>query len=237
VVRWPKGRQFRSEKEGTYYLTVKAKLDMERTDTATIQVRAPMSLQGPASAKVGEDVTVQAILSSPRPGVKYKYTWSLNGQAFGGNDSGVRFKIPREGNNTIRAVAWRWVGNKWEQACDTSRAIYGLALQPVQITIVGPGRATVKDRPETVSFEARLSTELRTDQYFYRWGATGPGGPRTFNSQTRLQSIAARTPGDYEIQVNVWKFVNNTWLYLGKASHPFAIVQGAGTGREPTSKK
>ena len=26
-VRWPKGRQFRSEKEGTYYLTVKAKLD------------------------------------------------------------------------------------------------------------------------------------------------------------------------------------------------------------------
>ena len=237
TVRWPpKGRQFRSEKEGTYYLTVKAKLDMERTDTATIQVRAPMSLQGPASAKVGEDVTVQAILSSPKPGVKHKYTWSLDGQALAGNESSQRFRLTREGNNTLRAAAWRWAGNKWDQAAEASLVIYGQAAAPVQVTIAGPDRVTVQDSPVNTSFEARLSPESPREQYFYRWGATGPGGPRTFNSQTRLQTIAARTPGTYEIQVNVWKYVNNTWLYVGKASRSFAIFQGTGTGRSYTSK-
>ena len=88
---------------------------------------------------------------------------------------------------------------------------------------------TVQDSPVNASFEARLAPESPREQYFYRWGATGPGGPRTFNSQTRLQTIAARTPGTYEIQVNVWKYVNNTWLYVGKASRPFAIFQGTAT--------
>ena len=114
--------------------------------------------------------------------------------------------------------------------------IYGQAAAPVQVSIVGPDRVTVQDSPVNTSFEARLSPESPREQYFYRWGATGPGGPRTFNSQTRLQTIAARTPGTYEIQVNVWKYVNNTWLYVGKASRPFAIFQGTGTGRSYTSK-
>jgi hypothetical protein len=236
TVRWPKGRQFRSEKEGTYYLTVKAKLDMERTDTATIQVRAPMTLQGPASAKVGEEVVVRAVLSAPRPGVKHKYTWSLNGQALDGNEASQRVRVARDGNNTLRAAAWRWGANKWDQAAEASHPIYGQAVAPVQIAIAGPDRVTVQDSPVNASFEARLAPQSPTEQYFYRWGATGPGGPRTFNSQTRLQTIAARTPGSYEIQVNVWKFVNNTWLYVGKASRPFAIFQGTATGRSYTSK-
>jgi hypothetical protein len=215
---------------------VKAKLDMERTDTATIQVRAPMTLQGPASAKVGEEVVVRAVLSTPRPGVKHKYTWSLNGEVLSGNEASRRVQIAREGNNTLRAAAWRWGANKWDQAAEASHPIYGQAVAPVQISIAGPDRVTVQDSPVNASFEVKLAPQSPTEQYFYRWGATGPGGPRTFNSQTRLQTIAARTPGTYEIQVNVWKYVNNTWLYVGKASRPFAIFQGTATGRSYTSK-
>jgi hypothetical protein len=235
-VRWPKGRQFRSAKEGTYYLTVKATLDQEREDTATIRVKAPLTIQGPATAKVGEEVAVQAVLSSPKPGVKHKYTWSLDGQALAGNEATRRVRIAREGNNTLRAAAWRWGGNKWDQATEASHLIYGQAVAPVQVSIVGPDRVTVQDSPVNASFEAKLAPLSPTEQYFYRWGATGPGGPRTFNSQTRLQTIAARTPGTYEIQVNVWKLVNNTWLYVGTASRPFAIFQGTATGRSYTSK-
>ena len=237
TVRWPKGRQFRSAKEGTYYLTVKAKLDQEREDTATIRVKAPLVIRGPAAAKVGEEVAAQAELSSAKAGVKYRYSWSLDGQALAGNEASQRFRLPREGNNTLRAAAWRWAGNKWDQAAEASLVIYGQAAAPVQVSIVGPDRVTVQDSPVNASFEARLSPESPREQYFYRWGATGPGGPRTFNSQTRLQTIAARTPGTYEIQVNVWKYVNNTWLYVGKASRPFAIFQGTGTGRSYTSNR
>ena len=175
-VRWPKGRQFRSEKEGTYYLTVKAKLDMERTDTATIRVRAPLAIQGPAAAKVGEEVAVQAVLSSPKPGVKHKYTWSLNGEVLSGNEASRRVLIAREGNNTLRAAAWRWGANKWDQAAEASHLIYGQAVAPVQVSITGPDRVTVQDSPVNASFEAKLAPLSPTEQYFYRWGATGPGG-------------------------------------------------------------
>ena len=236
TVRWPKGRQFRSAKEGTYYLTVKATLDQAREDTATIRVKAPLAIRGPATAKVGEEVAAQAELSSPRPGVKYRYSWSLDGQALSGNEATQRFRLSREGNNTLRAAAWRLVGNKWDPAAEASLVIYGQAAAPVQVSIAGPDRVTVQDSAVNASFEARLSPESPREQYFYRWGATGPGGPRTFNSQTRLQTIAARTPGTYEIQVNVWKYVNNTWLYVGKGSRPFAILQGTGTGRSYTSR-
>ncbi len=236
TVRWPKGRQFRSDKEGSYYLTVKATLDMEREDTATIYVKAPLEIRGPASAKVGDEVTAKAFLSSPKAGVKHRYSWSLNGQTLAGNDDTQRFRLPREGNNTLRAAAWKSAGNKWSQVAEASHVIYGQAAAPVQVSIVGPDRVTVQDSPVNASFEVRLAPESPREQYFYRWGATGPGGPRTFNSQTRLQTIAARTPGSYEIQVNVWKYVNNTWLYVGKASRPFAIFQGTATGRSYTSK-
>jgi hypothetical protein len=236
TVRWPKGRQFRSAKEGTYYLTVKATLDQQREDTATIRVKAPLVIRGPAAAKVGEEVAAQAELSSAKAGVKYRYSWSLDGQALAGNEASQRLRLSREGNNTLRAAAWRWAGNKWDQAAEASLVIYGQAASPVQVSIVGPDRVTVQDSPVNTSFEARLAPESPGEQYFYRWGATGPGGPRTFNSQTRLQTIAARTPGTYDIQVNVWKYVNNTWLYVGKASRPFAIFQGTATGRSYTSK-
>jgi len=181
-------------------------------------------------------VAVQAELSSAKAGVKYRYSWSLNGQALAGNEANQRFRLPREGNNTLRAAAWRLAGNKWDPAAEAGLVIYGQAAAPVQLSIAGPDKVTVKDSPVNASFEARPALESPTERYFYRWGATGPGGPRTFNSQTRLQTIAARTPGAYEIQVNVWKLVNNTWLYVGKASRPFTIEQGAGTGRSYTSR-
>ena len=78
-----------------YYLTVKATLDMEREDTATIYVKAPLEIRGPASAKVGDEVTAKAILSSPKAGVKHRYSWSLNGQTLAGNDDTKLPSSPR----------------------------------------------------------------------------------------------------------------------------------------------
>jgi hypothetical protein len=195
-VRWPKGRQFRSEKEGTYNLTVKAKFDTEITDTATIRVKAPLVIRGPAAAKVGDEVAVQAELSSAKAGVKYRYNWSLNGQALAGNEANQRFRLPREGNNTLRAAAWRLAGNKWDPVAEAGLVIYGQAAVPVQLSIAGPDKVTVKDSPVNASFEARPALESPTERYFYRWGATGPGGrgPSTAKPGCRRSPRARPAP-------------------------------------------
>ncbi len=175
-VRWPKSRQFRSEKEGTYNLTVKAKFDTEITDTSTIHVKAPLVIRGPAAAKVGEEVAVQAELSSAKAGVKYRYSWSLNGQALAGNEANQRFRLPRERNNILRAAAWRPSGNKWSQAAEAGLVIYGQAAAPVQLSIAGPDKVTVKDSPVNASFEAKPALESPTERTSTAGAPRAPGG-------------------------------------------------------------
>ena len=83
---------------------------------------------------------------------------------------------------------------------------------------------TLKGQPVIVTFEARITPEIPSEQYGFTWGVSGGArGPVTFNSYTSRQSLSASTPGRYDILVHAWKLVNSKWLFIGKASLPFMV--------------
>ena len=204
-------------------------------DTAATKPALTIAVSAPEGT-VGDEISLGALLSAADPRARYGYVWSINGRVFGDNRPGVRTAIPAEGVNTVRVVAWRWTGSQWAKTAEAAREVTGKARVQQTVSIAGPSSVTIQDAPLTVTFEARVSPEVPGEQYGYTWGATGGSrGPVTFNSHTKTQSLSAATPGRYDILVHAWKLVNGRWIFVSKASLPFAIERAAAappTGRQ-----
>jgi hypothetical protein len=171
----------------------------------------------------GNDISFGAVLSPKNPQTRYGYVWSLNGRVFGDNSAGVKTNIPGEGVNTVRVVAWRWTGSQWVKTSEASRDVVGKARVQQTVSVTGPA-ALIQNQPRVVTFEARVTPEVPNEQYGFTWGLTGgQGGTVTFSNYTRTQGFSASTPGRYTILVHAWKLVNSKWLFIGKASLPFAV--------------
>lgn len=195
-------------------------------DTAATKPALTIAVSSPEGT-VGDEISLGAVISAADPRARYGYAWSINGRVFGDNRPGVRTAIPAEGVNTVRVIAWRWTGSQWVKTAEATREVTGQARVQQTVSIAGPSSVQIQDSPLTVTFEARVSPEVPGEQYGYTWGATGGSrGPVTFNSHTKTQSLSAATPGRYDILVHAWKLVNGRWIYVAKASLPFA-VEGA----------
>jgi hypothetical protein len=194
-------------------------LSMGSDSTASTLAIAASASEG----TVGSGISFGAVLSPKNPQNRYGYVWSLNGRVFGDNSAGVKTNIPGEGVNTVRVVAWRWTGSQWVKTSEASRDIVGKARVQQTVSVTGPA-VLIQDQPRRLTFEARITPEVPSEQYGFTWGATGEqGGTVTFSNYTRTQSFSASTPGRYTILVHAWKLVNGKWLFIGRASLPFAV--------------
>jgi len=189
-----------------------------------------------AEGLVGDEISLRASLAPMDPRERYGFVWSINGKVIGGNGALVKTNIASEGVNTVRVVAWRWTGRQWDKTTETAREIIGKPRVQQTVSITGPAGVTLQDQSIVVTFEARITPEVPSEQYGFTWGASGgPRGPVTFNSHTNRQSLSASTPGRYDILVHAWKLVNGKWLFISKAALPFSIEKAATalpTGRQ-----
>jgi hypothetical protein len=177
-----------------------------------------------SGGNVGEEISLRASLAPADPGVRYGFVWSINGQFIGGNGDRVKTTIASEGLNAVRVVAWRWTGRQWVKTAEATREIVGKARVQQTVSITGPAGVMLQGKPAIVTFEARITPEIPSEQYGFTWGVSGgASGPVTFTGYTSRQSLSAAAPGRYDILVHAWKLVNGKWLFIGRASLPFAV--------------
>ncbi|MFQ3573487.1 MAG: hypothetical protein SNJ53_02520, partial [Thermodesulfovibrionales bacterium] len=193
--------------------------------------RLSLFIQGPSDVEKGLEATLYAQIKGGLPNQKYSYTWSLNGQKYGGNDNFIKVKIDKEGSYSIKATLWEWAKelNSWKKITDASHNIAVKPPQPMNlgVKLIGPSTGDVGIEfafYANIQDENKLKDILKDSQprISYSWQVNN----RAYGGHQDSQRIRFDTAGKHTITVIawVWKPVEKKWIKIGDGRHYFDAI-------------
>lgn len=208
--------------------------------------RLTLFIQGPSEVQKGIETSFVAQLKEgifTQSQGKYSYTWSLNGQKYGGNDNFIKTKFDKEGNYSIKATLWQWIKeqNRWQKI---SEASHYLVVKPPQafslgMTVTGPSTGYVGNEfvfYANIEDVYKLRDLLKDNQpkIAFSWLVNN----RPFGGHESPQKIRFDSAGKHTISVVawVWSPTDRKWLKISEGRHYFESFERQYADRGYTPK-
>ncbi len=205
---------------------------LEGRHSITVMENLSISITGPAEAQAGEEITLSAKSITgtfQQAQANYGYTWSVNNSKYGGNESYIRIKFDKPGNQSIKVTLWQWIADqrKWQKVGEASHFV--IVKSPAQslslpLSITGP---TSGYEDNDFIFYANLENTYRLGELIkdaqprisFSWSLNG----RPYGGNESTQRIRFHRPGRNSISVAAWVWLQNEkkWLKIGEGKHSF----------------